>query len=120
MMLHKKVKSVTATEAGDYHWNITYSIYRNSWGPFLCKYDFEAFAHDHNNQRKDIQSMQLQIEQPIGVKKEIQSSKVLQNGSRINATIREEGKYAVLPTALSVIVTPWNNKVIITPKIKIS
>jgi len=118
-MFDQKVKNVTATEQGGSDWSITYSIDRKSWGPFLCKYDFSAFVHDQNNNRKDIKSMKLQIERPIGTKKEIEFKKVLQNGSFINQTIREEGGNAVGNTALSVTVTTSSNQTINTPKISI-
>lgn len=99
---------------------MTYSIDRKSWGPFLAKYDYSAYVHDKNNNRKDIKSLELDIERPIGVKKSSKFKKKLQNGSFINETIREEGGNAVGNTSLSVKITNWNNQVITTKKIIIS
>ena len=64
--------------------------------------------------------MELEIEQPIGVKKSSKFKKRLQNGSFINETIREEGANAVGNTALSVKIINWHNQILITDKIIIS
>jgi len=115
-MFDENVKSVTATEQGGNDWNITYSIDRKSWGPFLCKYDFSAYIRDNNDNPKDTKTIKLQIERPIGIKNQ---SETLENGSFINQTIHEEGKDSVGNTSLTVVVTNWNNQTIKTPKISI-
>ena len=119
-MFDENVKSVTSTSPVANDWLITYSIDRKSWGPFLSKYDFSAYIHDKNNNRRDIKAMELEIERPIGIKKKSKFKKILQNGSFVNETIREEGANAVGNTALSVIITNWNNQIITTPKITIT
>eukprot|EP01084_Bolivina_argentea_P155727 271374_1 len=114
-MFGQNVKNVTATETGGNNWSVTYSIDRKAWGPFLCKYDYSVYVHDVNNNRKDVKSLVLHIERPIKTTKESKFKKVLQNGSFINETLREEGRYAVGSTALSVAVTDLNDKVLKTP-----
>eukprot|EP00484_Ammonia_sp_Unknown_P018970 CAMPEP_0197027954 /NCGR_PEP_ID=MMETSP1384-20130603/7795_1 /TAXON_ID=29189 /ORGANISM="Ammonia sp." /LENGTH=348 /DNA_ID=CAMNT_0042456883 /DNA_START=1245 /DNA_END=2291 /DNA_ORIENTATION=+ len=119
-MFEEIVKRVVATEPGGENWSISYSIDRKSWSPFLAKYDYSAYAHDHHNNRKEVKSVQLLIERPIGKKQWSKFKKVLQNGSFVHETLREEGANAVGSTALSVMVNLSNNITIFTPKIRIN
>eukprot|EP01084_Bolivina_argentea_P254506 427873_1 len=116
----QKKKRANATERGGNDWSITYSIDRRAWGPFLSKYDYCVFVHDEHKNAKDVKSVMLQIERPIGVKKESKFKKILQNGSFINETIREEGRNAVGNTSLSVKIVTHSNQIVITPTLSLN